>query len=323
MRGLVVSAEGLGCIGLTQAGISVDEASSSATINHALDVGITLLDTADAYGPLLNEQLIGRVIASRRDEVVVATKFGLELDADGRRTGKLNGRPEYVRRAVDGSLQRLGIEVIDVYYQHRVDSETPIEETFGALAELVECGKVRHLGLSEAAPDTIRRAHAVHPVTVLQTEYSLFTRDVEIDGVLSTIRELGIGLVPYAPLGRGLLSGRFRSAADLACDDRRRQLPRFRGDNLAQNLITVDQVRAIAEAKDITPSQLALAWLIAQGEDVVPIPGTRRISTLDENVAAVGITLTPDELAALDMAAPRGVAVGERYPPALMRDVYR
>lgn len=321
-QGLTVSAQGLGCMGMSAFYGSFDDTESTATIHRALDLGVTLLDTADVYGPWTNEVLVGKAIAGRRDEVVVATKFGNEVDADGTRTGKVNGRPDYIRASVDASLQRLGLGTIDLYYQHRVDPDTPIEETFGALGELIAAGKVRYLGISEAAPDTIRRAHATSPLTAVQTEYSLFTRDVEDDGVLATVRELGIGFVPYSPLGRGFLSGRIRGVDDFEPDDFRRTSPRFQGENFAKNLAVLDQVVAIAESKGVTPSQLALAWVSAQGTDVVPIPGTRRIANLQDNVAAVDVTLSADELTAIDAVAPVGVAAGERYAAAGMKTVH-
>jgi aryl-alcohol dehydrogenase-like predicted oxidoreductase len=318
-QGLTVSAEGLGCMGMSAFYGAFDDTESTATLNRALDLGVTFLDTADVYGPYTNERLLAGVLAARRDEVVLATKFGNEIDEQGTRTGRVNGRPAYIRQAVDGSLQRLGIDTIDLYYQHRVDPQTPIEETFGALGELVAAGKVRYLGISEAAPETIRRAHATSPLSAVQTEYSLFTRDVEDDGVLATVRELGIGFVPYSPLGRGFLSGRIRSIDDFEEGDFRRSSPRFQGENFAKNLAVLDEVIAIAEAKGVTPSQLALAWVLAQGDDVVPIPGTRRIANLEENVAAVDVELTPEELAAIEQAAPAGVAAGERYAPQGMQ----
>ncbi len=289
-----------------------DEGESIATIHRAIDLGVTLLDTADAYGPFTNEELVGRALAGLRDRVVVATKFGNERRADGTRVG-VNGRPEYVRSACDASLRRLGTDHIDLYYQHRVDTETPIEETVGAMGELVRAGKVRHLGLSEAAPDTIRRAHAIHPITALQTEWSLWTRDPETNGVLDTVRELGIGFVAYSPLGRGFLSGTIDSLESLASDDFRRHSPRFQGDNLASNLEFVRRVQEVASEKGVTTSQLALAWVLAQGDDVVPIPGTKRRTYLEENVAADDIELTADELRRIGEAWPAGAAAGDRY----------
>jgi len=322
-HGLTVSAEGLGCMGMSAFYGAFDDAESTATLHRALDLGVTFLDTADAYGPWTNEQLVGKAIAGRRDEVQLATKFGNEVDGRGNRTGRVNGRPEYVRTSLDASLRRLGVDVIDLYYQHRVDPDTPVEDTFGALGELVTAGKVRYLGISEASPDTIRWAHATHPLTAVQTEYSLFTRDVEDDGVLATVRELGIGFVPYSPLGRGFLSGKIRSLDDVADDDFRRSSPRFQGENFARNLDVLDQVVAIARDKGVTPSQLALAWVLAQGDDVVPIPGTRRTANLEENAAAVDVTLTAEDLAAIERAAPAGVAAGERYAPAGMQTLHR
>ncbi len=289
-----------------------DEAESIATIHRAVDLGVTLLDTADMYGPFTNEELVGRAVAGLRERVVLATKFGNERLPDGTRVG-VNGRPEYVRSACDASLRRLGTDHIDLYYQHRVDAETPIEETVGAMADLVQAGKVRHLGLSEAAPDTIRRAHAVHPIAALQTEWSLWTRDPETNGVLDTVRELGIGFVAYSPLGRGFLSGTIESLESLSADDFRRHNPRFQGDNLARNLELVRRVQEIASAKGVTTSQLALAWVLAQGDDVVPIPGTKRRTYLEENVAADDIELTPDELRQVGEALPAGAAAGDRY----------
>ncbi|MEO7982107.1 MAG: aldo/keto reductase [Sporichthyaceae bacterium] len=309
---LEVSAVGLGCMGMSEFYGTGDEAQSIATIHRALDLGVTFLDTADMYGPFTNEKLVGKAVAGRRDEVVLATKFGNERGEDGSRIG-INGRPDYVRAAIDASLQRLGVDHVDLYYQHRVDRSVPVEETWGALAEVVQAGKVRHLGISEAAPGTIRRAHAVHPVTALQTEWSLWTRDVEDDGVLDTVRELGIGFVAYSPIGRGFLSGQIRSLDDLDDDDFRKHHPRFQGDNFAKNLELVDRVREIAEEKGVTASQLALAWVLAQGDDVVPIPGTKRVAYLEENAAAVHVALTDKDLAVLDEVAPQGAALGDRY----------
>jgi aryl-alcohol dehydrogenase-like predicted oxidoreductase len=310
---LTVSALGLGCMGMSEFYGTGDEAQGIATIHRALDLGVTFLDTADMYGPFTNERLVGKAITTRRDEVQLATKFGNERRPDGTRVG-VNGRPEYVRAACDASLERLGVDHIDLYYQHRVDKTVPIEETVGAMKELVEAGKVRHLGLSEAAPETIRRAHAVHPITALQTEYSLFTRDLE-DEILPTIRELGIGLVPYSPLGRGILTGAITSEDSLAEDDSRRSayFPRLNGEGLRANLRLVDQVRALAGEKGCTPGQLALAWVLAQGADVVPIPGTKRVKYLEENVGAADVALTDDDLKALEEAVPRDAVVGERY----------
>jgi aryl-alcohol dehydrogenase-like predicted oxidoreductase len=310
---LTVSTMGLGCMGMSEFYGTGDEQQGIDTIHRALDLGVTFLDTADMYGPFTNEKLVGRAISGRRDQVQLATKFGNERREDGTRVG-INGRPEYVRSACDASLQRLGVEHIDLYYQHRVDKTVPIEDTVGAMSELVEAGKVRHLGLSEASPETIRRAHAVHPITALQTEYSLFTRDVE-DEILPTLRELGIGLVPYSPLGRGLLTGTITSEDTLDESDSRRSpyFPRFQGEALAANLALVDRVREIADTKGCTPGQLALAWVLAQGEDVVPIPGTKRVEYLEENVDSLNVTLSPSDLAALDSAVPRDAVAGSRY----------
>jgi len=311
-QGLVVSAEGLGCMGMSDFYGGRDEQAAIDTIHTALDLGVTLLDTADMYGPFTNELLVGKAIAGRRDEVVLATKFGNERRPDGSWVG-INGRPEYVDAACDASLRRLGVDVIDLYYQHRVDRRVPVEETWGALKGLVEAGKVRHLGISEAAPATIRRAHAVHPVTAVQSEWSLWTRDPEENGVLATTRELGIGFVPYSPLGRGFLSGRFRSADDMDADDFRRSHPRFQGDNFVKNLELVGRITEIAREKGVSPSQLALAWVLAQGDDVVPIPGTKHVGYLIENLGALDVRLTADDLARIDAAAPFGGAAGDRY----------
>jgi aryl-alcohol dehydrogenase-like predicted oxidoreductase len=290
---------------------TADESEAIATIHRALDLGVTFLDTADMYGPFTNEKLVGRAIAGRRDEVVLATKFGNERNPDGSWVG-INGTPEYVRKACDASLERLGVDHIDLYYQHRVDVDTPIEETVGAMKELVEAGKVKHLGLSEAAPETIRRAAAVHPIAALQTEYSLWERAPE-DRILPTVRELGIGFVPYSPLGRGFLTGEVKSIDDLAENDFRRQAPRFQGENFQRNLDLVAKVEEIAAEKGITPSQLALAWVLAQGDDIAPIPGTKRVKYLEQNAAAADVELTADDLARLDEAFPVGVAAGDRY----------
>jgi aryl-alcohol dehydrogenase-like predicted oxidoreductase len=298
---------------------SADDDRSIATIHRAIDIGINFLDTADIYGPFTNEQLVGRAIRDRRDAVVLATKFGNVRSAEGKFLG-INGRPEYVRQACDASLQRLGVDVIDVYYQHRVDPETPIEDTVGAMAALVKSGKVRHLGLSEAAPATIRRAQAVHPIAALQTEYSLWSRDPEAE-LLATCREHGIAFVAYSPLGRGFLTGRFRTIDDLAADDWRRNNPRFQGANFSRNLDLVAKVEELARAKRSTPAQLALAWLLAQGPDVVPIPGSTRAERVVENAAAVRVQLSPEDLAALDAIAPS--VAGERYPEGGMRAVNR
>jgi aryl-alcohol dehydrogenase-like predicted oxidoreductase len=310
---LTVPALGLGCMGMSEFYGTADEAEAVATIHRALDLGVTLLDTADMYGPFTNEQLVGRAIKGRRDEVVLATKFGNERNPDGSRLG-VNGRPDYVRAAADASLQRLGVDVIDLYYQHRVDTKTPIEDTWGALAALVEAGKVRYVGISEAAPDTIRKANSVHPVTAVQTELSLWTRDPQENGVLEAVREVGAGFVAYSPIGRGFLSGQIRSIDDLEPGDFRRNNPRFQGENFTRNLELVDRVREIADEKGVTASQLALAWVLAQGDDVVAIPGTKRVSYLEENAAAAYITLSDADLKRLDEAAPVGATAGDRYP---------
>jgi aryl-alcohol dehydrogenase-like predicted oxidoreductase len=311
-QGLTVSAEGLGCMGMSEFYGTADSAEAVATIRHALDLGITLLDTADVYGPQTNEQLVGEAIADRRDEVVLATKFGIVRDPEDPAARGVNGRPDYVHRSCDASLRRLRVDHIDLYYQHRVDPSVPIEETVGAMAELVDAGKVRFLGLSEAAPETIRRAHDVHPISALQTEYSLWSRDPE-DEILPTLRELGIGLVAYSPLGRGFLTGQITSPDDLAADDFRRTSPRFMGQNFARNLELVDRIREIAAEQDCTPAQLALAWVLAQGDDVVPIPGTKRRRYLEENLQAVELQLTAEDLARIDEVAPAGAAAGDRY----------
>ena len=313
---LDVSAVGLGCMGMSQSYGPGDDTESVATIHRALDLGVTFLDTADMYGPFTNEALVGQAIASRRDEVVLATKFGNERRRDGSWVG-VNGRPDYVHRACDASLERLGVDHIDLYYQHRVDATVPIEETWGALGELVSAGKVRWLGISEAAPETVRRAHATHPMAAGQYEYSLFTRDPE-DGLLDTLRELGIGLVAYSPLGRGFLSGEITSPDDFGDGDFRRHSPRFQGENFDRNLAVVEKVKSLAAERDVTPSQLAIAWVLAQGADVVPIPGTKRRRYLEEDVGALGVELSRDDLDAIDAIAPRDVTAGERYTPEMM-----
>ena len=319
-NGPEVSAVGLGCMGMSAFYGGADEAQSIAVIHRALDLGVTLFDTAEMYGPHTNEVLVGKALKGRRDEAFIATKFGINRQPDG--SAITDGSPANVRRAVEGSLSRLGVDHIDLYYQHRIDPNTPIEETVGAMAELVKEGKVRFLGLSEAAPATLRRAHAEHPITALQTEYSLWSRDPE-DELLGVVRELGIGFVPYSPLGRGFLSGEIKSIDDLAPDDFRRTNPRFAGDNFQKNLDLVDAVGAIAADKGVTAAQLALAWVLAQGEDLVPIPGTRRITTLEQNAAAADIVLTPDDLARIEAVFPRGAAAGERYAPGGMSSLNR
>jgi aryl-alcohol dehydrogenase-like predicted oxidoreductase len=299
-----------------------DDQESMATLERALELGITFFDTADMYGPFTNEELVGRFLKGKRDRVVVATKFGVVRDPSQPGIRGIDGRPEYVRAACEGSLRRLGVETIDLYYQHRVDPNTPIEETVGAMARLVEEGKVRHLGLSEASPQTLRRAFAVHPITALQTEYSLWSRDPE-DEVLAACRELGVGFVAYSPLGRGFLTGQIRRFEDLAPDDFRRLSPRFQGENFQKNLDLVQRIEEIAAAKKCTPAQLALAWVLAQGEDILPIPGTKRRKYLEENVGALDVELTPEDLRRIDEAAPKGAAAGARYPEAAMASVNR
>jgi len=319
-QGLIASQMGLGCMGMSEFYGNTDEAESLRTINRAIDLGVTLLDTADMYGPFTNEILLSKILKERRSEVVLATKFGIVRSATDPTVRGFNGSPAYCKKSCEDSLKRLGIETIDLYYLHRVDPNTPIEETVGAMADLVKEGKIRYIGLSEASASTLRRAHSIHPITALQTEYSLWSREPE-EELIPACRELGIGFVPYSPLGRGFLTGEIKTFDDLAADDFRRFSPRFQGDNFQKNLIVVDKIKKLAEQKGCTASQLALAWVMAQGEDIFPIPGTKRTKYLEENIGAAAIQFSDEELAEIDTIAPKDIAAGERYPAASMKFV--